>query len=387
MISGNILNNKKKVLFAITKGNFGGAQRYVFDLATSLPSEKYEVTVICGKGGLLIEKLKDLNVRAIEIEDLEREVQIGKDFKVLKKIISIIKKKRPDIIHLNSSKIGGVGAVAGRIASLFEKNYKPKIIFTAHNWGFNDKSRSAFEKLFYYISHWATVILCSKVIAVSEKTKKDISFLPFTKDKITIVYNGILEFETLPKEESRIIMAHKDLEKIILYSISELHKNKGIDIALKALTLLPKEVRDKIIYTVAGDGEERENLEILLKDYNLENNVLFLGFIPDAKKLLSGSDIFLIPSRTEAFPYSVLEAGVAELPIIATSVGGIPEVIRDMQNGILIHPHNPKEIAEAILYILDHPEKQKNFGVEIKKTVKNFFSLDKMISETIRIYN
>ena len=120
---------------------------------------------------------------------------------------------------------------------------------------------------------------------------------------------------------------------------------------------------------------------------NITEIVRFLGFIPDAKKLLSGADTFLLPSRTEAFPYAILEAGMAGLSIIATSVGGVPEVIHDMQNGILVHPRNPKEIAEAILYLLDHSEKQKEFGKEIKKTISNFFSLDKMLSETMTLYS
>ena len=137
---------------------------------------------------------------------------------------------------------------------------------------------------------------------------------------------------------------------------------------------------------MAGDGEEKENLNKLVFELGIENIVRFLGFVPDAKKLLSGADIFLLPSRTEAFPYSILEAGMAGLPVIATSVGGVSEMIHDMQNGILVHPQNPKEMAEAILYILDHEENRKEFGHEIKKTITNFFSLEKMLSETIKIY-
>ena len=114
--------------------------------------------------------------------------------------------------------------------------------------------------------------------------------------------------------------------------------------------------------------------------------VKFLGFVPDAKKYLGGADIFLLPSRNEAFPYVILEAGAIGLPIIATSVGGVPEIINDMQNGILVHPKNPREIAEAIMYLLDHKEKQKEFGDEIKKTVMTFFSLERMLLETIGIY-
>lgn len=380
------MQDKKKILYVITKGNFGGAQRYVYDLATNLPKDQFEAVVAYGEGEELPKLLKEKEIRTIQINKLVREIKVLDEFKVCKELIGLIRSERPDVIHLNSSKIGGVGAVAGRIASLLEKKYTPKIIFTAHNWGFNDGDRSFFEKIFYYLSHWVTAILCHQIIAVSEKTKKDVSLLPFIKDKIMVIYNGILDFETLSKEEARIILVHKDSEKVIIFSISELHKNKGVDVALKAISLLPKETKQKIIYSVAGNGEEKTKLEKLASEFGLTEIVRFLGFIPDAKRLLSGSDIFLLPSRTEAFPYVILEAGIAGLPIVATSVGGVPEVIHDMQNGVLIHPRNPKEIAEAILYLLDHKEKQKEFGEEIKKTVSNFFSLQKMLEETVKLY-
>jgi glycosyltransferase involved in cell wall biosynthesis len=370
---------KKKILFVITKGNFGGAQRYVYDLATNLPKDQFEVVVACGEGGLLVERLKEAKIRTIEIEGLGRDIEASKDFKVFKNLIKILKEEKPDVIHLNSSKIGGLGALAGRITGV------PRIIFTGHGWAFNE-NRNFLSKIIILFLHWLTIMLSHTTIAVSGKAKKDISFLPFIKDKIMVVYNGILGFETLPKEEARRILASKDFEKVIIFSISELHKNKGIDVALRALFLLPKEIREKIFYCVASPGEERENLERLAKELGVENIVRFLGFVPNAKKLLSGADIFLLPSRTEAFPYSILEAGMVGLPIIATGVGGVPEVIHDMQNGILVHPRNPKEIAGAILYLFDHQDKQKEFSKEIKKIVSNFFSFEKMLGETIKLY-
>jgi len=386
------MEEKKKILYVITKGNFGGAQRYVYDLATSLPKDKFEVLVACGinDGDALPRKLTEQNIKTISLENSEREINLKKDFKTFKDLIKIFREERPNVVHFNSSKIGLLGALVVlyfKILNLFQiSDFKFRALFTSHGWAFNEQKRSTFSKIIFYLGHYLTVLICDKTIAVSDKTRRDISFLPFIENKISVIHNGINYFEVLPRDEARLILASKENEKIILFSLSELHNNKGVDIALKALSLLPKEVRDKIIYTVAGDGEERENLQKFISELGINESVRFLGFVPDAKKLLSGADIFLFPSRTENLPYALLEAGVAELPIIATSVGGIPEVIRDMQNGILIHPRNPKEIAEAILYILDHPEKQKEFGGEIKKTVSNFFSLDKMISETLKIY-
>ena len=391
------MQEKKKILYVITKGNFGGAQRYVYDLATSLPKDKFETVVACGikEGRILIEKLKEKEIKTIELESSEREINLKKDFKTFKELIKIIKNQKSKINHLNSTKIGLIGSLAILYFGILNSfsfitrtsDLGPRCIFTSHGWAFNEPSRSAFSKIIFYLGHYLTILFCDITIAVSEKAKKDVSWFPFVQNKIKVIYNGIAIFDLLLKEESRLILASKDSKKIIIFSISELHKNKGVDVALKALSLLPEETKEKIIYCVASPGEERENLERLAEELNISNIIRFLGFIPDAKKLLSGADIFLLPSRTEAFPYSILEAGVAGLPVIATNVGGVPEVIHDMQNGILVHPQNPKETAEAILYLLDHKEKQKEFGEEIKKTITNFFSLEKMLGETINLYN
>lgn len=383
------MNKSQKILFVITKGNSGGAQKYVFDIATNLPKEKFEPIVACGtkEGAFLLEKLKEDGIRTIELKDSEREIKIKNDFKTAKELINIIKKEKPNIIHLNSSKIGLLGSLAVLYFKISTSDSKPKSIFTAHNWAFNYEGNSIISNFIYYLSHYFTVLFCDTTICVSEKIKNDIAWFPFVQNKIKVVYNGISEFELLSKEESRSILASKNTNKNIILSIGELHKNKGLDTALKGIAMLPIEIREKIIYCIAGNGEERGNLEKLVDELNLKNIVRFLGFVPDAKKLISGCDIFLLPSRTEAFPYAILEAGFAKSPIIATSVGGIPEIIHDMQNGILVHPKNPKEIAEAILYMIDHPEKMSEFGSEIRKTVTNFFSLDKMLQDTTRLYD
>ena len=388
------MSERKKILFCVTKGNFGGAQKYVYDLATNLSKAAFDIVVACGNkdGNALPQKLVEQNIRTIALENSEREINLKNDFKTFGELIKIIKEEKPDIVHLNSSKIGLLGSLAIlylRILNLFRaSNFEFRIcaVFTAHGWAFNEPGRSIVSKIIFYIGHYLTIIFCDTTIAVSEKAKRDVGWMPFVNGKIMFVYNGISEFDLLPKEEAREILVHGEQSRTIIFSISELHKNKGVDVALRALAFLPKETRDKIIYAVAGDGEEKENLNKLVFELGIENIVRFLGFVPDAKKLLSGADIFLLPSRTEAFPYSILEAGMAGLPVIATSVGGVSEMIHDMQNGILVHPQNPKEMAEAILYILDHEENRKEFGHEIKKTITNFFSLEKMLSETIKIY-
>ncbi len=377
----------KKILFVITKGNFGGAQKYVFDLATHLRKSNFDTTVACGEGEELPSKLREQNIEVLKIQNLRRDIKTTSEFRVCQELMQIIKKVRPDIVHLNSSKIGGIGAVAATLVKLTTKDYRPQIIFTAHNWGFNEFWRSPIARLFFYISHWVTILLCDKVIVVANKIRLDMAWAPFAAKKMFVVHNGIESTEMKDRIKSREFLSGlADCTKQIILSISELHPTKGLDVALKALADLPQAKRDQVLYCIAGNGEWQDKLLNDIVKLKLTENVRLLGFVSNAPQYLLGADIFLLPSRNEAFPYAILEAGLAGLPIIATSVGGIPEALKDMRNGILVHKENKKEISEGIAYLLDHPEKAKEFGAEMKQTVEESFSIEKMLRETIAIY-
>lgn len=388
------MGSRKKILFLITKGNFGGAQKYVYNLATRLPKDQFEVLVACGtkEGNSLIEKLEEAKIRTIELSSSEREINLKKDIQTIKELIKIIGEEKPNVLHLNSSKIGFLGSLAILYlkikSSIFPSFHLsiPKCIFTSHGWAFNEDHRSALSKIIFYIAHYLTVVICDLTIAVSEKTKRDIAWLPFINQKITVIHNGIEKFQPLTKKECAETLKREGVDQKIILTIGELHPNKGIDIAIRGVALLPTQIRKKIIYYIVGEGEQKAKLEELVLNLELQEYVRFVGPVENAKKILPGTDIMLVPSRTENLPFVVLEAGFCSIPTIATAVGGIPEIIKDMQNGILVHPRNPKEIAEAIIYLIDHKEKQKEFGQALKNTITNFFSFEKMLAETLKIY-
>lgn len=383
---------KEKVLILITKGNFGGAQRYVYDLSTHLPRSKYEVVVASGEGNTLSDKLREQNIRSIDIESLGREIEANKDWAAFKEIRKLIVDESPSIVHFNSSKIGFLGALTVltlRIENEFihgKDRRIPKTIFTAHGWAHHESKRTLLARTLFYILHYATILLTDRTIVVAQNLLRDYRFAPFIKNKMHIVYNGIAPFRADAREHARQEILKENQDKFLMFSLSELDHNKGIDVALSALTLLPQSVREDLYYAVAGSGEEKERLEKMIDDLNLRSSVALLGFVDNGKRLLGGADLFLLPSRKEAYPFALLEAGVTGLPIIATSVGGIPEIMKDMQNGILVHKENPRELAEAILYLYENKSKRKEFGHEIKRAVTIFFSQEKMLEETMRVY-
>ena len=136
-----------------------------------------------------------------------------------------------------------------------------------------------------------------------------------------------------------------------------------------------------------GEGEEREKLEKTIIDLELQNNVFLMGHLNNASHYLKALDIFLLASLSEGLGYVLLEAGTASLPVLATTVGGIPEVIDDMESGILIQSRKPKEIQHALEFYTNHKRTQKEYATALHAKVLKEFSLDRMLSETMKAYS
>ncbi|HZS43123.1 MAG TPA: glycosyltransferase family 4 protein [Candidatus Paceibacterota bacterium] len=369
---------KKKVLLVITKSNWGGAQRYVFDVATNLNKEKFEVTVALGGDGPLKQKLELGGIRVISIPHLGRDVKITNDLKVFSTLRKLFRQEKPDILHLNSSKIGAMGSLVGRLTGI------SKIIFTAHGWAFNE-DRKALSKVSIRLIAWFTIALSHQTIAVSNSVAERIKKWPGVGSKMTVISNGInLDLKT-ENEARQILFGDQIPQKtLILGTIGELHPVKGHRYLIEALA----DLNDfDYICTIIGEGEERKSLEELIRVKRLENKVYLFGHIDQAGSLLKSFDIFLLPSLSEALGYAVLEAGAAGLPVIASRVGGIPEIIANLKSGLLVTPRRPNEIKNALIYLIDHPEEMKSFGKNLKQTVEEKFSLKQMISETEKLYS
>ena len=142
----------------------------------------------------------------------------------------------------------------------------------------------------------------------------------------------------------------------------------------------------KIIYTIIGDGQERERLSDLIKKLHLEEHVFILGRIDGAAQYIKAFDIFVLASISEALGYVLIEAGMAGVPVVATSVGGIPEVVKDMQTGMLVQPRNARDLAHAISYIMEHPKESREYGSKLKENTASEFSLVKMLEAIQNIY-
>jgi len=307
----------KKILFVITKSNWGGAQRYVFDLATHLPQGYEPVVALGGTGvagagtGLLAEKLKTIGVRTVFVKGFMRDVAASKEVDALSELVALFKKEKPDVVHLNSSKAGGLGALAARLAGV------PRIIFTVHGLPW-DEPRGPLAKALIYIATRLTFLLCHTVITISKDNYDRARACLLCRHKIVLIHNGI---GTMQLGDGQYIRAAFPAGVRITGTIGELNANKN----QVALIEWAKDTPDAHV-AIVGEGELRGFLEDKIKAYHLQERVKLFGFMA-AADVLRGFDVFALPSLKEGLPYVLLEAKQAGLPIEANRVGGIPEII------------------------------------------------------------
>ncbi len=224
-----------------------------------------------------------------------------------------------------------------------------------------------------------------KTIAVSDSIKNQVKNWPFIKNKVFVIKLGLERFEMLEKNEARKVLNIPDDKGPIIGTIAELHPIKGLSYAIDAIKIL-KEKYPNIFYAICGEGEERESLESKIKSLKLEDNVILKGNVYEAKKYLKAFDMFLLPSVSEALSYALLEAGFAELPVVATNVGGIPEIIIGSDVS-LVEPRNALKMAQNIDTLLKDELLRKKSIANIKQNITQNFSFHQSIQKTIDLYD
>lgn len=374
-----------KILYIITKSSWGGAQRHVYDLAVAMKGEGHEVAVALGGEGTLKDRLEAAGIFTHSIGSLGRDISAHKDAGSFKEVYSLIRHRKPDIIHLHSPKAAGLGALAGRLARV------PKIIYTVHGWAFNEP-RPFHERALIAFLSWITMLLCHTVILLSECERAQAARFPGVENKLVRIPLGITPPTFMSIDGARQTIAKSiGLDPVTLGkhtlvgTIAELHPNKGLSYLVEAMASVIEKY-PQTLCVIIGDGQEKASLHLLIKEKKLEGVVHLAGYLDNASEYLKALNVFVLPSVKEGFPYVILEAGAASLPVVSTTVGGIPEMIGDMKSGILIQPKNVRELAHAISFMIEHPEERRNYGATLREKVLKEFSLEKMLTEIEKTY-
>jgi len=383
---------KPSILYIITQGSWGGAQRYVFDLATNLADE-LDITVAVGEPNGkkdLQEKLQvkgqRSKVQVIQLKHLVRRISPFHDLLALFELKKLYKKINPDIVHLNSSKAG----IIGSIASWLRITGYGLLVYTVHGWVFTEPLGRLKTFLCRKLEQW-TARLKDRIIVLSEHDgtiAKQVLYIP--EKKLALTPLGFQATPLLSKEAAREAlqsMAKNPIPNSAIWigTIAGLYKTKGIDILIQAIHNLNFQFPvSSFQFLIIGDGPEKNNLGLLVSGYGLPN-IHFLGYQEDASQYLNVFDLFVLPSRKEGFPYTILEAINAGVPIVATRVGAVPERIKHKKTGLLVEPGNAAALSEQLADACAHPEAMQRYAAEAIKNTEQ--SLSQMITNTKHVYS
>src|SRR3989344_7056946 len=375
--------NPKRILFIITQSEFGGAQRFIYNLLSHLNRSLFEPIVAVGRdgGGEFTESLRNLGIVVYTIHSLRRDIDLISDLKAVKEIRRLIRATRPQTLFLGSSKAGFVGSLAAMLIQ------NVRVIYRIGGWTFNDPWPKWKKRLWIWLeklsARWKDIIIVNNLRDFHQAKKLRIR----PRKNIVLIHNGIDPYKTnfLSRDEARLKLFEliaprwgKVFQtKNIIGTTANLYLTKGIDVLIDAARSL--NIPDDCIFIVIGSGPEKQQLEAKIKKLDLGKKVFLVGQIPQAARYVPAFDIFVLPSVKEGFPWSILDAMVAKLPVVATNVGAVPEIIEDGKNGFLIEPQQPEAIVDRIKKILDHDSLRQELGIQAHQTVLFKFNLDAMI--------
>lgn len=367
-----------KILHLIDSGGLYGAEIMLLNLMKGL--ERKGLTPVLGS----IRGHKEPSQRAIEAQAKSDGIQLkefamrkGPDIAGAIRIVRFAKENSFDLIHCHGYK-------ANILMGLLPVNYrKIPYIVTLHGW----TSRKVWSRIWVY--EWLDALMArraDRVVMVSDAQQRD-PRARFVGLKADVVHNGIPISNSEAEKGHPVRTDVKDFceKNFIIGTICRLTPEKGIEVLIQSVANVIHRKID-VSLVVIGDGRERQRLERLCDEKGIYDKVLFTGYLPQAASYLSLFDIFVISSFTEGLPITLLEAMRGGTPVIATNVGGIPEVLNHGKCGILVNSGNVDDLSEAILRLYYSEELRQTLSVAGRQRFEEQFTLEKMESRYGEIY-
>jgi glycosyltransferase involved in cell wall biosynthesis len=367
--------------------HIGGIERVAVEQCKRLSNLGYQISVLTSKTHKQNECcLEGMKIFAYPVLSLAERVGLPypiPSFKAYKIFAEVISKS--DIVHVH-----GHPYISSCIASKVAKKYKRPLILTQHNTFVDFRS---WLNIVEHLNDWfvGSIVLknADKVITVSRKTMEYVLKLRADKSKISVIYNGVDQnfFHPMDKEESRGKLSLPE-NKIMILTVRRLVYKNGLDTLIESASILARDIPN-LLFVVVGNGSDRRFITNRIKQLGVNGNFKLTGFVPE--KLLplyyNAADYFVLPSSSgEGLPMVLLEAMACGLPVIATKVGGIPEIIRDMMNGVLVPPRNKEALAQTILKLLSLKEESEAIRIRNRKIVEDKFNWDKNLRQLIKVY-
>lgn len=379
----------KKIVRIITRLNIGGPAIHVILLSSEFNRAGYKDILVCGRTsaaeGDMLYYAKEKGVAPICVNDLGRDISFWKDIKAFFAILSIMIRERPDIVHTHTAKAGTLGRLAAIFAGV------PVKVHTFHGHVFDGYFNPLKAKVFILIEKFLA-LFTDRVVVVSDEVKNDIvDKLKVTNRSKSVVIPLGLELENFLRCESRRGSFRKRFglsdDMLLVGIVGRLVPIKNHRIFLDAAKqILDARPGSKVKFLVIGDGELGGYLKEYAKKIMLGEDVRFTGWMDDLPAVYSDLDIVALTSLNEGTPVSLIEAMASARPVVATSVGGVADIVRDGYNGLLAGSNDAGDFSRKLLRLIDDKKMRIEFGERGRELVREKYSKDRLVKDIKDLY-
>ncbi|HWM10364.1 MAG TPA: glycosyltransferase family 4 protein [Solirubrobacteraceae bacterium] len=357
---------KSRILLLITLAETGGAQTYVAGLLPAL-TRRLDVVVAAHGEGPLRDAALASGARYVPLRHVRRNLHPAHDLLGLLELVALIRRERPDIVHANSSKAGLLGRTAAAALGV------PVRIFTVHGWAF--KAYSGPVSALYRWADRLMAPLTTTTVCVSERERSAGLAARTCRDRHTVVIPTAVDAAATPQARHggsppRVVM------------VGRLAAPKDPVTLVRALA----GVSSPFDATIVGDGPERPAVEAEIRAAGLDGVVELAGERNDVPHLLANADVFALSSRSEGAPLSILEAMAAGLPVVASAVGGVPEIVADGTTGLLVPRDDAPALAAALEALLADAALRRRLGAAGRERVRERFDLAELRRAHLELY-
>lgn len=372
----NSLESTIKVIFVITGSGVGGAEKMLYHTIKGLNPERYNAK-LCSlkKKGVFASRLEadGLEVYSLNMRDEDTLAGWFDSLRVLVLLFMYILKERPAIVHSFLFRANIIARIAAFLSGV------PVVISSVRVMGG--------EKRYCHIIERVTSFMTDHYVTVSDQVKAhSIQKARIAEKKISTIYNGV-SLQRAPVFDMTEFMRDFGLktDDRILMTAGRLHRQKCYDHLIQAMPMV-QAAFPTVKLLILGEGEEENNLKKLVNSLELKEKIIFMGLRPDVDRMLQCSELFVLPSRWEGLPNALMEAMAAGKPVVATAVGGVPELVADGVTGVLVPPEDFRALADAIKGLLSDEKRALAMGAAGRERVQQCFSIDAMVAKTEVLY-
>jgi glycosyltransferase involved in cell wall biosynthesis len=383
-------DGRVKVLRVIARLNVGGPALHVAYLTAGLADRGYDTTLVAGSLAQGEESMafvaEQRGVSIVPLEELHREIAPLRDLRAIYRLARLIRRERPAILHTHTAKAGAVG----RLAALLAGTARPPIVvhtFHGHvlRGYFSAPLAYGFRRLESLLARWTTAL-----VAVSPQVRDDLVALGVAPASSFAVVRLGIELEQRvgggepARAETRRLLGVSD-DRFVVGWVGRMTAVKRTEDLLRTLRRLVDLDVDAVLFLV-GDGPNRDALEQKAHELGVARRCLFVGYQDDVARFYDAFDALLLPSANEGTPVSVIEALAAGRPVVATRVGGVPDVVRDGVDGFLADAGDTEALARRLSELAADPELRERMGAAGRERVVNRYAVERLVDDTDRLY-